>query len=242
MCVGYVTKSGRVVIPVERPGFLDEKEMDEKLESVYGISREELNHDLVREGLGRDSKYGRNNYGDILMPDATEQSVYIDPEQGQDLKGEELISWLTDQSTETVCKVWEIPSNRRLISGLLRYPGSFHEWLMVAAMPRFKEMEIPLKLIRDTRMKISECRFVYEKDGKKEEGMHGGDGSGHMHFRLLTYYMQAYEVWKKAKADGKDVDAKKTVAVYLKKFCEEFFDFSHPIPKSLNDLIKELNK
>ncbi len=234
----YMAGSKRKPKPISDPDFLSESEMDDFLMNVCGISRKELEQDLLKEAAIVKISHGQIQVG------GTQVKLYAEPDAPKDAEEVEIIDWLTDQSILPVCAAWENEHNRQVISSLLRCPGGFHEWLMVAAMPMFKEMGIPLALIRDTRMKISECRFAYldPDSGQLIRGRHGDVGSGHMHKRLLTYYTQAYNEWQERSDSGDLVMAGPIIAEKLQEFCGEFFVGDTPIPGSLLSLIQELSE
>lgn len=97
-----------------------------------------------------------------------------------------LDTWFDGLSVNAFYSCWK--RNEQRIKALVRYPGGYHEWLMVSTLPELKAMGIPMELIRTLIVPTSQCCFYV--DG--EECRHGESGSGRMHRDLFKAIVMAY--------------------------------------------------
>ena len=142
-----------------------------------------------------------------------------------------IVHFLNGLTKDQFKKLWDDESYKRAISALMRYPGGMHEWLMIAALPLVKEMEINFGLVKELRTKITDdFQFVWQ--GKHY--VHGTNtGSAHMHQEL-------YDAIKKAKEDflnEVEEDAIPCLQYRLEIFAERFFNDDCIIPNELSEFI-----
>lgn len=222
--MSYISRSGREIKPVLREEYLNEEEFDQFLMDEFRLTPEELEEDL----------YAEHHY-------SLQHGVIMYEGKGIPMGPDEIIQWLQEVQTEVLFAIWQDPGNRKVIGNLLRYPGGQHEWLMVALVPYFKRMGIPLDWIREYRTPTDACSFTYyDEEGREEVGWHGEAGSGHMHFCLKNYFLCAYKHFLEEELE--EGEGLELVADCLELFMEEFYPEwdEEDIPQALPDLIEAL--
>lgn len=156
---------------------------------------------------------------DIKKEDAIEEedAIYI-------------VDFLNGLNEEKFYALWANEQYKRAISALMRYPGSMHEWLMIAALPLLKEMNINLQWVKEVRTEITDAfQFVWEG----ERYVHGTNtGSAHMHQELYDAIKRAYR-----KFSPERDDALQCLRKQLQVFAQDFFKDDCEIPDKLSQFI-----
>lgn len=238
MCEYYITSSGRKARRVDRQGFVSEEALDEILINEYGISPEELENDL----LDSTSSYVSTTKAEIVFDDEEDTSIvlYASSDYCEDENDMDVTYWLQNEiESDELNWLWRNHNNRRAIGALIRDPGGWHEWLMVASIPYLKAMGIPMDWIKAEEFctPTDECNFIYtDSDGDTQEGHHGGAGSGHMHWVLLNSYAGAYEEWANS---APSTEPGPIIANHLDEFKRQFFE-EGAVLEELEDLIQAL--
>jgi hypothetical protein len=88
-------------------------------------------------------------------------------------------NWFDNLTSEDFEFLWKDINLRRKVERRLRYPGGYHEWLMVSRTNIFKRWGVSAYEIRTLRTKIIEVIF------KNPPGKHGGKGSTKAHNEIL---------------------------------------------------------
>lgn len=222
----------RIRRPVVREGFLEEEEFVRILMDQYGVTEKELEDDVAPSGTSGVYKVDK---AVICIPEKGRVTLCADETSSNDV-----LQYLQTLSAEDVFGLWEIKENRKAIGGLIRNPGGWHEWLMVAALPYLRAMGIPLTWIREFRTKTTECNFYYqEDDGKCYEGSHGGSGSTKMHNDLFQCYAMAYQSFLNEECTfGKE--AINLIGENLFQFAGRHYDKNLTIADELKQLIERL--
>lgn len=218
--------------PVIREGFIEEEEFDRILMEQYGVTEEELREDIERSGM----KGGFNmSQAEIQHPGGKKVTLYAEGD------GDLLVfNYLEELTPEEIFALWENMDNRKAIGSLIRYPGEWHEWLMVAALPFLKEMGIPLVWMREFRTLTCQCLFHYiDKERQVQTGFHGGPGSGHMHISLLKCYTDAHKKLSQGQCEP-GPSAGRVIAENLIRFAEQHYKEKREIPEGLVGLINRL--
>lgn len=91
----------------------------------------------------------------------------------------EFNKWFDDLTYKEFDILWKDLVLRRKVERRLRYPGGYHEWLMVSRANVFKKWGVKANEIRTLRTKISDVIF------KNPPGRHGGKGSTKAHNEIL---------------------------------------------------------
>ncbi len=217
--------------PVERPDYYGEEEFVQILMNQYGVTEEELEDDVAPSGS---SSVFRVDTANICIPESGTVTLCADGTSSNDV-----LQYLQTLSAEDIFNLWAIKENRKAIGGLIRNPGGWHEWLMVAALPYLRAMEIPLAWIREFRTRTTQCNFYYQDDGGRYEGFHGGPGSTKMHNDLFQCYAMAYQSFVNGEcASGKE--AGNLIGRNLSQFADRHYDEELTIADELDQLIKNL--
>lgn len=132
----------------------------------------------------------------------------------------------------------EVVKFKNSIMQMFRYPGGLHEWLMIAAIPIFKEMGIPMDHVKTVRTPINET--VFWVDG--EECKHGRKNSGRFHVHLLNAIRLAYLDYAKWCQDNpRAIPKKRSEAALslLKKRLKDFAKLYYPPSKVIPEVFKK---
>lgn len=220
--------------PVIREGFIEEEEFDRILMDEYGVTEDELREDIERSGMTGGFNISQ---ADIQLPDGKKVTLYAEGD------GDSLIfNYLEGLTPEEVFALWENMDNRKAIGSLIRYPGEWHEWLMVAALPFLKEMGIPLVWMTEFRTLTCQCLFHYiDKEKQEQTGFHGGPGSGLMHINLLKCYTDAHKKLSQGQCEP-GPSAGRVIAENLIRFAEQHYKERSEIPEGLVGLINKLTE
>lgn len=221
----------RVSKKVKRDGFIEEEEFERILIDEYDLTAEDLEDDVAPHGST--GSFHADTAG-IRLPSGVIVTLRADEHSP-----ENVLVYLENRSADTVSELWKSKENRRAIGALIRYPGGWHEWLMVASLPLLKAMGIPLAWIRQFRTKTAECRFYYKERDRYYPGIHGGDGSTRMHNELFRCYSNVYLEFLQGHCNA-GADAAGKIRSNLLRFAGEHFDEEIRIPGALNDLIEIL--
>lgn len=222
----------RVSRKVKRDGFIEEEEFEQILIEEYGLTAEDLEDDVAPHGSAGSFHVDR---ADILLPDG--QSVTLCVDRNSDFN---VLLYLENQlDAHTVSELWKNKENQKAIGALIRYPGGWHEWLMVASLPLLKAMEIPLAWIWEFRTETAECQFYYQEGDRYYPGIHGGEGSTRMHNDLFRCYSSVYFEFYQGQCRA-GADAAGRIRSNLLKFAGEHFDEEIMIPDALSSLIDRL--
>lgn len=222
----------RISKQVKREGFIEEEEFDKILMKEYGVTEEELREDIERSGMTGGFNMSK---ADIQLPNGEKVTLYAEGE------GDSLVfNYLEGLTPENVFALWANMDNRKAIGSLIRYPGEWHEWLMVAALPFLKAMGIPLVWMTEFRTLTCQCLFHYtDKAGEQKEGFHGGPGSGLMHISLLKCYTDAYKKLSQRQCEP-GAPAGQVIADNLIKFIGQHYLERSEIPEELIGLVNRL--
>lgn len=193
--------------------YLTEEEFEQYLLG-QGVTLEELAADLDDHLTLDPQHYGGNCQ--IFAKDGESIRVYAEGVAIED-GGISITRWLDNMSTKTFQWFWERPEERNKIKSLMRYPGTYHEWLMLAAIPLLKVMGIPMKEIMQYRTPIRDCHFLFGG----EMSLHGGKGSTIMHNDLYSAIQNACAEWV-AKGKIKET-AFPVLRKYLRRFAEKYY-------------------
>lgn len=166
------------------PDYVYEEEIEQALKDM-GISDETLKNDL-RNSLSLEPKRVNIESAEFQVGGKT-VTVYADPKKTI-AGGCCIAEWLDKLDWETFWMLWTNPDSHGDIAALMRHPGGLHEWLMIAALPKLKEMRIPMQLVKDVRTSTAECCFYL--NGKR--CWHGEKGSWTMHRHLFCSINNAY--------------------------------------------------
>lgn len=217
---------------VIREDFIGEEEFERILMEEYGLSQVELNNDL--EIVGRGGGFAKET-ADILQPDGSTISLYAKANEEN-----YVLEYLDQQNPDNVDTIWQNEDNRAAIASLIRYPGGWHEWLMVAALPLLRRMEIPLVWMHRFRTETKQCNFYYQEKGKWYQGWHGGAGSTRMHLHLLKCFRDVYQMVCNEECQP-GPKAGQQIAAKLREFAQERFQDDIPVPDALQELIQALD-
>lgn len=146
-----------------------------------------------------------------------------------------LDTWFDGLSREEFNACWRTQEQK--IKALVRYPGGYHEWLMVSTLPELKAMGVPMQLIREMIIPTSECSFYV--DGEK--CLHGKRGSGIMHrdlFRaiIMTYYGELAMDGKDYVNDG-EVDYEEKLRANLTAFFIVYYPEGTCFPEEVTEFL-----
>lgn len=217
--------------PVVRPGYYEEEQIDQILMNQYGVTEEELEDD---DAPSLSSRVFKEDNADICIPEKERITLCADGTSSNDV-----LQFLQNLSVDDVFKIWEIKDNRKAIGRLIRNPGGWHEWLMVAALPYLRAMGIPLTWIRDFRTRTSQCNFYYQDGRRRCEGIHGGSGSTKMHNDLFQCYAMVYQSYVDRKcASGQK--ARNLIARNLSNFAKSYYGTELKTADALDQLIIRL--
>lgn len=164
--------------------FLNEEELEALLMDM-GVTKEQLKRDL-EESLTLEP-HPCSMKSCVLQKNGREYTVCAEGVQAP-TGAIRITEWLDTIPIEELMGFWEDREERNKIKALMRYPGGQHEWLMLAAIPMLKVMEIPMEAILRYRTPTDEC-FFYANGGKC---WHGGEGSTAMHNDLFKAIGAAY--------------------------------------------------
>ncbi|MBD5541431.1 MAG: hypothetical protein HDR00_09640 [Lachnospiraceae bacterium] len=205
--------------------FVDEKAFEQYLRDM-GVTEEQLEQDL-EDHLTLDGQFYAREY-QVFTKNEESICVYAadaDIEDG----GVSIIDWLDNMSVEELMEFWEDKEERNKIKGLMRYPGRYHEWLMLAAIPILKAMEIPMGKILEYRTLTAECNFFINDT----ECWHGGEGSTTMHNDLFMEIGNAYLDCAKRRVHHPFY----VLQSYLQRFAEKYYrDRTESMPDALKAL------
>lgn len=221
----------RVSKKVKRDGFIEEEEFERILIEEYGLTPEDLEDDVAPHGS---TGFFHVDTADISLPGGSTVTL-----SANENSRENVLVYLENRSVDTVSELWKNRENRRAIGALIRYPGGWHEWLMVASLPLLKAMGIPLAWIRQFRTETGCCEFRYRDSGEWLEGIHGGPGSGRMHNELFRCYSSVYLDFMQGKYSA-GAEAAGRIRKNLLRFAGEHFDEKIVIPEALSRLINAL--
>jgi hypothetical protein len=113
--------------------------------------------------------------------------------------------WFDDLTFKEFDILWKNSILRRKVEERLRYPGGYHEWLMVSRANVFKKWGVKASQIRTLRTKISEVIF------KNPPGLHGGKGSTKAHNEILKLideskdydeFIEKLVIWSEKRLEG----------------------------------------
>lgn len=130
-------------------------------------------------------------------------------------EGISITRWLDNMSMEVLMWLWERPEERNKIKSLMRYPGAYHEWLMLAAIPMLKVMRIPMGEIMQYRTPTDKCCFFIDN----KPCWHGGEGSTTMHNDLFMEIGNAYTECVKRKVHHPFP----VLQEHLRRFAEKYY-------------------
>ncbi len=191
--------------------YLDEEAFEQYLLG-RGVTPEQLEKDLDDHLTLDPQPYGGNCQ--IFEKDGKSIRVYaegVDIEDG----GISITRWLDNMSMDVLMWLWERPEERNKIKSLMRYPGAYHEWLMLAAIPMLKDMEIPMGEIMQYRTPTNECCFFIDNT----QCWHGGEGSTTMHNDLFMEIGNAYL----ESAQRQVHHSFPVLRKYLRRFAEKYY-------------------
>lgn len=144
-----------------------------------------------------------------------------------------IIEWLDNLPMELLMLLWDDETERNKIKGLMRYPGGYHEWLMLAAIPMLKVMEIPMAYVLEYRTPTAECCFFIND----VQCWHGGMGSTTMHNDLFMEIGNAYLECAQRPVYHRRLVLRK----YLRRFAERYYvNRVNEMPQALRNLIRIL--
>lgn len=221
----------RVSKKVKRDGFIEEEEFERILMEEYGLTAEDLEDDVAPHGS---TGFFHDDTAKICLP-----SQIIVTLSANENSRENVLVYLENRSVDTVSELWKNRENRRAIGALIRYPGGWHEWLMVASLPLLKAMGIPLAWIRQFRTKTAECQFYYQEGDRYYPGIHGGVGSTRVHNELFRCYSSVYLEFLQGQCSA-GAEAAGRIRSNLLRFAGEHFDEKIMIPEALSRLINTL--
>lgn len=209
----------------ENSEYLDEAAFEQYL-FEQGVTREELEADLNDHLTLNTQPYGGKCYS--FKKDGESFQVYA---EGIEIPygGISITRWLDSMPIETLLWFWEKPQERNKIKSLMRYPGAYHEWLMLAAIPMLKVMGIPMGEIMRYRTLTDRCWFLF--DGK--QCWHGGAGSTTMHNDLFMEIGNAYLECARRKVHHSFPVLRK----YLRRFAWKYYGKE---TKNIPDALKAL--
>lgn len=205
--------------------YLDETAFEQYLLD-QGITPEQLEADLNDHLTLEGQSYSREHQ--IFEKDG--ESVEVFGVDGDAAPGKLFITdWLDNLPMETLMWFWEKDTERNKIKGLMRYPGGYHEWLMLAAIPMLKAMGVSMAEILNYRTPTEECCF-YIGD---TQCWHGREGSTTMHNDLFMEIGNAYLECGQRKVHHTIPVLKK----YLRRFAEKYYGSGrYEMPDALKQL------
>ena len=210
-------------VRVYNPDFAYDEEIDVALKNM-GIDQETLEADLRNSLTLEPGVINIDRY--VFVIDGRE--YLITAEKTGETGVTWIVDWLNRMSLEMFLHYWNTPGLHDAIASLMRYPGGLHEWLMIACLPIFKVMGIPMELVKKYRTPIEECTFSFNGD----VGTHGGTGSTTMHNDLRAAIIRAYERCREEKALPLDI-----LKEELRGFAGIYYGSIEEIPKALARLI-----
>lgn len=156
----------------------------ERADEYIQEDRECLEPDDGDEGSGSEPEINLNGAVNL---NGVKVSPYLSSSGENIGDAKYLDTWFDGVSLEDFNACWR--SREQDIKALVRFPGGYHEWLMVSTLPELKAMGVPMRLIRKMIVPTTNCFFYV--DG--QECWHGKRGSGTMHRDLfkaivMTYY------------------------------------------------------
>lgn len=207
----------------------------EKYLLAMGVTPQQLEADLD-DHLTLGNEFYNKNF-QTLETDETSICVYAEElctsaEEAELIRiaGISIIEWLDNISLDALMGFWERETERNKIKGLIRFPGGYHEWLMLAAIPMLKAMGIPMKCILRYRTPIDQCYFFIDNT----QCWHGEKGSTTMHNALFREIGNAYLECAQRGVHHPDYVLKK----YLQRFAENYYgNGAYEIPEALARLI-----
>lgn len=216
------TRKNRV--RVYNPDFAYDEEIDVALENM-GIDQETLEADLRNSLTLEPGVINIDRY--VFVIDGRE--YVITAEETGETGATWIVNWLDRMSLEMFLQYWNTPELHDAIASLMRYPGGLHEWLMIACLPIFKVMGIPMELVKICRTPIGECTFRFNGD----VGTHGGTGSTTMHNDLRDAITRAYERCSEEETSPLDI-----LKQELRGFAGTYYGSINEIPEGLVRLIR----
>lgn len=211
---------GRNRRPVIHSDYLEgQKDIDAWFMEEYGLTEEELNeYDEQKGTAGTIDRYEIEYNGTTYVLFADKALINTEDEEDEEDEEvkKEVCEWLKELSLEDLKEIWNNVGYKESIKALIRYPGGMHEWLMVALVPVFKEMELDMELLKRCRTPTNECSY-YEDEGKENLiWKHGGKGSTQTHNLLKEIYMSSL-----SEANSPD-GSRRILADKLMTFKEEY--------------------
>lgn len=191
--------------------YLDEKAFEQYLLG-QGVTPEQLAADLDDHLTLDPQHYGGNCQ--IFAKDGESIRVYAEGVAIED-GGISITRWLDNMPMEVLMLFWNEKRERNKIKSLMRYPGAYHEWLMLAAIPMLKVMGIPMGEIMQYRTPTSECCFFI----KGIQCWHGEEGSTTMHNDLFMEIGNAYLECAQRQVHHSVPVLRK----YLRRFAEKYY-------------------
>lgn len=207
--------------------YLDEEAFERHLIEC-GVTQEQLEADLDDHLTLNSQPYGKESQ--IFEKDGNRFQVYA---AGVNIpyEGVSIICWLDSMPMETLMWFWEKQEERNKIKSLMRYPGAYHEWLMLAAIPMLKVMNIPMGEVMKYRTPTDECCFFIDDT----QCWHGREGSTTMHNDLFMEIGNAYLECSKRQVHHPFPVLKK----YLRRFAEKYYhNRTDYMPDALKKLIE----
>lgn len=153
-----------------------------------GVTRDELEADDTGSNAHR-SGYACSETATIVLPDGGMVTLVADSR----MRGKCVTAFLDELSMEDFCAIWfgecdKAQKTAYALKRLLRHPGGQHEWLMIAAVPVLKAMEIPMECVKEVRTPTAGTYFYISGD----KCWHGETGSNIFHTSLLQHIRTAY--------------------------------------------------
>ena len=207
--------------------YLDEKAFEQYLLG-QGVTPEQLEKDLGDHLTLSEQPYAKACQIFVDM-NGNNVRVYAEDVAMQE-KGIRITEWLNSIPIETLMYFWGDTKERNKIKGLMRYPGAYHEWLMLAAIPMLKVMEISMEEIMQYRTLTDECCFFIDDT----QYWHGREGSTTMHNDLFMEIGNAYLECAQRQVHHTFPVLRK----YLRRFAEKYYcNRTEYMPEALKRLI-----
>lgn len=91
-----------------------------------------------------------------------------------------------NMSPKEFAQLWSNAQAQSKIVSVLRKPGGYHEWMMVAKADKFQRWGVRADEVWSYRTKIKNLTWIIPKDlpSGGQKGAHGGKGSGAFHYEL----------------------------------------------------------
>ena len=202
-------------------------------ESYIDESREYLEPDDGDEGSEIEPEENLSGLADL---NDVRVSPYLSSSRENVGNAVYLDTWFDGLSPNQFFEYWK--HYEKKIKALVRYPGGYHEWLMVSTLPELKAMGVPMSLIRKMIIPTTKCSFYV--NGK--ECWHGRSGSGIMHRDLfkaivMTYYEPMAFDGKDYKSDG-DVDYGEKLRANLIAFFMVYYPEGTYFPEEVREFLE----